>query len=65
VRLAYFASFGAGTIVGMLAVTLALGSLVRVASTKGARWATALHLGSACISVLAGVVLAQRVLFGG
>jgi len=64
-RVAYFAAFGAGTIVGMLAVTLALGSLVRVASAKGARWATALHFGSACASVLAGVVLAQRVLFGG
>ena len=64
-RVAYFAAFGAGTIAGMLAVTLALGSLVRVASAKGARWATALHLGSACVSVLAGIVLAQRVLFGG
>ena len=63
-RVAYFAAFGTGTIVGMLAVTLALGSLVRVASAKGARWATALHLGSACASVLAGIVLAQRVLFG-
>ena len=63
-RVAYFAAFGAGTVVGMLVVTLALGSLVRVASAKGARWATALHLGSACVSVLAGVVLAQRVLSG-
>ena len=64
-RAAYFAAFGGGTIVGMLTVTLALGSLVRAASARGARWATALHLGSACVSVLAGVVLAQRVLFGG
>ncbi len=61
---AYFAAFGAGTILGMLAVSLTLGALVRVASERGARWATLLHVGAACVSVLAGAVLAQRVLFG-
>lgn len=64
-RLAYFAAFGAGTIVGMLAVSLALGGLVRLASGRGTRWATGLHLGSAVASVVAGLVLAQRVLLGG
>jgi len=64
-RLAYFTAFGAGTIVGMLAVSLTLAAVVRVAAERGARWATALHLGSAVVSVLAGVVLAQRVVFGG
>ena len=61
-RVAYFAAFGAGTIVSMLAVTLVLGSLVRVASARGARWATALHLASAVASVLAGVFLAWGVI---
>jgi ABC-type nickel/cobalt efflux system permease component RcnA len=64
-RLAYFAAFGAGTILGMLLVSLTLGALVRVASRRGTSWATALHLGSAVVSVLAGAVLAQRVVFGG
>jgi ABC-type nickel/cobalt efflux system permease component RcnA len=64
-RLAYFAAFGAGTILGMLSVSLTLGALVRVASKRGTTWATALHLGSAVVSVLAGAVLAQRVVFGG
>ena len=63
-RLAYFAAFGAGTILGMLSVSLTLGALVRIASERGARWETLLHVGSACVSVLAGAVLAQRVLFG-
>jgi len=63
-RLAYFAAFGAGTILGMLSVSLTLGAMVRVASRRGATWAKALHLGSAVVSVLAGVVLAQRMLFG-
>ncbi|HMG19515.1 MAG TPA: hypothetical protein VK573_12375 [Gemmatimonadales bacterium] len=64
-RLAYFAAFGAGTILGMLSVSLTLGAFVRVASRRGTSWATALHLGSAVVSVLAGAVLAQRVVFGG
>jgi len=63
-RLAYFAAFGAGTILGMLAVSLSLAGLVRLASGRGARWATALHVGSAVGSVVAGLVLAQRVVLG-
>ena len=64
-RIAYFAAFGAGTVLGMLTVSLTLGALVRAASRRGTTWATALHLGSAVVSVLAGAVLAQRVVFGG
>jgi ABC-type nickel/cobalt efflux system permease component RcnA len=64
-RLAYFAAFGAGTIVGMLSVSLMLGALVRVASERGTKWATALHIGSACVSIVAGLALAQRVVFSG
>jgi ABC-type nickel/cobalt efflux system permease component RcnA len=64
-RLAYFAAFGAGTVLGMLTVSLTLGALARVASRRGTTWAAALHLGSAVVSVLAGAVLAQRVVFGG
>ncbi len=63
-RLLYFAAFGAGTMGGMLAVSLSLTLLVRVAAARGARWATALHVGSACLSVIAGVALARRVVFG-
>jgi ABC-type nickel/cobalt efflux system permease component RcnA len=60
-RITYFAAFGVGTIVGMLAVSLSLGALVRVASRRGAMWATVLHLSSALVSVVAGVALAWRV----
>src|SRR5436853_636582 len=35
--------------------------VVRLASTRGARWATVLHLGSAAVSVTVGVALAGRV----
>lgn len=63
-RLAYFAAFGAGTILGMLAVSLTLGALVRFASRRGARWATVLHVGSACASVLAGAAVAWQVVTG-
>lgn len=61
-RLAYFAAFGAGTILGMLGVSLTLALLVRLAAEKGARWATILHVGAAVGSVAAGVVLAQQVI---
>jgi len=37
-RLTYFAAFGAGTVLGMLTVSLTLGVLVRVASRRGRRW---------------------------
>src|SRR4029077_20136514 len=43
-QLAYFAAFAAGTIVGMLVVSVSLASVVRLASTRGARWATLLHV---------------------
>jgi len=62
-QLAYFAAFGAGTMLGMLAVSLALGGLVRAAARRGATWATVLHVGSALASVAAGVVLAWRVMW--
>jgi len=62
-RLVYFAAFSAGTIVGMLGVSLTLSVLVRFAAERGARWATYLHVGAAVGSVVAGVVLAQQVIF--
>ena len=62
-RIAYFAAFGIGTIVGMLCVSLTLWALVRVAAQQGARWATRLHVGAAAGSVIAGLALAQQVLF--
>ena len=61
-RLVYFAAFSAGTIVGMLGVSLTLSVLVRVAAERSARWATMLHVGAAVMSVVAGVVLAQQVI---
>lgn len=61
-RLVYFAAFGAGTIVGMLCVSLTLSVLVRMASERSTRWATILHVGAAIGSVIAGVVLAQQVI---
>ena len=61
-RLIYFAAFGAGTIAGMLGVSMTLSVLVRVAAERGARWATILHVGAAVGSVIAGVVLAQQVI---
>jgi ABC-type nickel/cobalt efflux system permease component RcnA len=61
-RLVYFAAFSAGTIVGMLGVSLTLSVLVRFAAERGARWATILHVGAAVGSVMAGVILAQQVI---
>jgi len=61
-RLVYFAAFSAGTIVGMLGVSLTLSVLIRFAAERGARWATVLHVGAAVGSVVAGVVLAQQVI---
>src|SRR5712692_3311471 len=60
-QFAYFAAFSAGTMAGMLAVSLSLASVVRLASGRGARWATLLHVGAAAASVGVGVVLAGRV----
>ena len=62
-RLAYFAAFGIGTIVGMLVVSLTLSVVVRLASRQSERWATMLHVGAAALSVAAGLVLAQQVIF--
>jgi hypothetical protein len=47
--------------IGMLLVSFSLAGIVRLASGRGAGWATALHLGSAIASVAAGCALAQRV----
>ncbi|HKW41755.1 MAG TPA: hypothetical protein VJN39_10955 [Gemmatimonadales bacterium] len=59
-QLAYFVAFAAGTMIGMLLVSSSLAGLVRLASGRGARWATVLHVGSAVVSVLVGVALAWR-----
>src|SRR5262249_58848155 len=61
-RLAYFAAFAAGTVIGMLGVSLTLSLLVRFAAERSTRWATILHVGAAAASVVAGVALAQQVL---
>jgi high-affinity nickel-transport protein len=61
-RVTYFAAFGVGTVLGMLMVSLTLGVLVRVASQRGTAWATALHLASAVVSVVAGLALAWGVM---
>src|SRR5438445_746317 len=47
--------------IGMLAVSVSLASVVRLASTRGARWASVLHVGSAVASVMVGLLLAGRV----
>jgi hypothetical protein len=60
-QVAYFAAFSAGTMVGMLAVSVALGGLVRFAAERGTRWATLLHVGSSVASVVAGLALAWSV----
>jgi ABC-type nickel/cobalt efflux system permease component RcnA len=61
-RVVYFVGFGLGTISGMLAVSLALGAVVRAAAGKGARWARALHVGAALASLIAGIALAGQVI---
>lgn len=60
-QLTYFGAFAAGTMIGMLFVSVSLAGIVRVASGRGVRWATVLHLGSAVTSVVVGLVLAGRV----
>lgn len=62
-RIYYFLAFGAGTTVGMLAVSLTLAVLVRIAADRGTRWAVVLHLGAAVASVVAGLVLAVQVIW--
>jgi high-affinity nickel-transport protein len=61
-RIAYVVAFGIGTIAGMLGVSLLLGGVVRLASGRGERWATVLHVGSAVGSVVVGCLLATDVL---
>ena len=56
------AAFGLGTIIGMLGVSFLLGGVVRLASGRGERWATVLHVGSALGSVVVGCLLAADVL---
>jgi len=63
-QLTYFGAFAIGTMIGMLAVSLSLGVIVRLASERGSRWATLLHLGSAVTSVAVGLALAARVVAG-
>jgi len=60
-QLTYFAALAAGTMIGMLAVSLSLVALVRLASGRGERWATALHIGSAVASVVVGLALLGKV----
>jgi ABC-type nickel/cobalt efflux system permease component RcnA len=62
-RVAYFVAFAMGTIVGMLGVSLILSLLVRLAAERGSRWATAIHVSAAIGSVVAGVAIAQQVIF--
>src|SRR5438093_12862043 len=63
-HLAYFLAFAIGTMIGMLGVSLSLAAIVRLASGRGARWATVLHVGAAAASVGVGFVLAARVAAG-
>src|SRR5947208_14256 len=51
----------ADLLIGMLAVSVSLASVVRLASTRGARWASVLHVVSAAASMVVGVALAGRV----
>jgi ABC-type nickel/cobalt efflux system permease component RcnA len=59
-QVAYFSAFGAGTLLGMLAVSATLALVIRVASRRGERWAQVLHLTSAAASLVVGVLLAAR-----
>ena len=67
-QLAYVAAFGLGTVVGMVTVSTILAAVVRGAGRGGEgrehRWATALHLGSAAVSVVVGVALAGNMAAG-
>ena len=60
-QLAYLGAFGAGTIIGMLSVSLTFAAVVRLAARRGERWAAILHLSAAAASVTAGVALAWSV----
>src|SRR2546427_7922 len=51
----------ADLLVALLRVSLSPARVVRLASRRGARWATLLHVGSAAASVMVGLLLAGRV----
>jgi sulfite exporter TauE/SafE len=59
-QVAYFSAFGVGTMLGMLAVSAALATVIRLASRRGERWAQVLHLTAATASLVVGVLLAAR-----
>src|SRR5437762_4774806 len=59
-QLAYFVAFAIGTMIGMLAVSVSLAGVVRLASARGARWGRVLLGGCALAGVAGGVVLAGR-----
>lgn len=59
-QVAYFSAFGAGTMLGMVAVSATLATVIRLASRGGERWAQMLHLTSATVSLVVGVLLAAR-----
>jgi ABC-type nickel/cobalt efflux system permease component RcnA len=59
-QVAYFSAFGAGTLLGMLAVSATLALVIRVASRRGERWARVLHLTSAAASLVVGVLLTAK-----
>lgn len=61
-RAAYFLMFGFGTVLGMLAVSVTLGIVVRAAAGRGERWARVIHLSAATASVVVGIALAGAVL---
>ena len=63
-QVAYFVAFGVGTLVGMLAVTVTISAVVRLASQRGANWATVLHVVAATASVAVGVSLGWKVVAG-
>jgi len=57
-QLLCLASFGAGTIVGMLGVSVAVLGAARAAAGRGANWATWVHLGAASASIAVGSAVA-------
>jgi hypothetical protein len=59
-QVAYFSAFGAGTMLGMVAVSATLATVIRLATRRGERWAQLLHLTSATVSLVVGVLLAAR-----
>lgn len=58
----YFVAFGVGTIVGMLVVSLVLGTIVRAAAGRGETWAAVLHLSSAGASIVIGLLLVSTLI---